>query len=144
MLLRQESSPGKLWWNLFLITGILLVLGGGLYLWHFRPLLRSHDILAMQVDKGEKIVLPVYYRPGFPGEYWFYDQERWFVFIAAEHGIFHPNHPSKRPYLHFNHDMHRGYPIDFELKSAGKYLEQSRHRIVFTDGHQHFYRIYIP
>lgn len=119
---------------LALISLIFAVAFVILFVWHFRPLIKTNDITAYLINGNQKEAVQVYTRLGFSEEYWISSSNDWFVFLPKKQRILIPNWPRRSPYLHFNHDMELGVAIDDEIKCDGEYLSRSDKSLIFRSG----------
>lgn len=129
-------------YGLLLFIGILTTAICTL-LWHFRPLVATRVFTAFRKEGGRRTELPVYIRSGFPGEYWIQGPDRWFVVRPAAGTVLAANAPRSTPWLHFNHDMAVGVPLDDPIKSGCHTPKQTPNAICFADssgGCYHFTR----
>jgi hypothetical protein len=112
---------------------------GFLLVWHFRPLLPTGEISAYEVVNGVAAPMRAYTRLGFPREYWIRGKSGVFVILPEKLIASYPIHMRKIPYLHYNHDMCLGAPIDDPIKSGGRYLTRTRQEISFVGRHGNIY-----
>ena len=112
---------------------LIVVLGGGL-IWHFRPLLKTDDIMFFELNGEQRVPVQVYTRFGFDNEYWLDSPKQVFVFIPDSQIILIPVRLGRRPYLHYNHDMTLGVAIDDKVKWNGEYLSRNERNVIFRSG----------
>ena len=119
-----------------ILVAILFVIFAGSFVWHFRPLLKTNDIAAFEINGEQRSPIMVYTRLGFPEEYWLISPTDCFIFLAKEKRICIPIWLGRRPYLHYNHDMALGVALDDEIKNNGEYLSRTDENLIFCNGNR--------
>ena len=118
---------------------VIATLAASFLVWHCRPLLRTTQISAYELDGEHALGAEIYTRLGFPNEYWIKTSSYWFVFIPDTQTVALANsYPRKRPYLSYNHDMALGVAIDFPYKVDGEYLIRNSEQVKFRFEDRYF------
>lgn len=106
--------------------------------YHWRPLIPSPGLRATCVDgrsiPREARVYRMLFRPWAFVE--FPDRGSWFVVDLDNRAVAFPTaSPGRSPYLHYNHDMNLGVPVDDTLKGSGEWrVSWSDGQVVWSNG----------